>query len=79
MNNEIDLHGEDRKSAIIKLDEFLNDMIFLKEPNVRIIHGVGEGILRKTVLNYLHNDQRVLEYRIDFYNAGMTNVTSEKE
>ena len=68
----IDLHGEDSISAIVKTNEFLNDNIILKNKLIVVIHGVGKGILKKEIHKYLKNDKRVLNYRMDAFNPGMT-------
>ena len=58
--------------AIITVDEFINDLIRLKEAKGVIIHGVGTGILRREVSNYLKHDKRIKEYKLDFMNPGCT-------
>lgn len=68
----VDLHGMDRITAIITVDEFINDLIRLKEAKGVIIHGVGTGILRREVSNYLKYDKRIKEYKLDFMNPGCT-------
>ncbi len=69
---QLDLHGEDRISAKIKINSFLNDNCKLEIEEVAIIHGVGKGILKKEVLKMLRDDKRVLEYNIDCFNDGCT-------
>ena len=69
---EIDLHGEDRVGARIKVKNFLNENYKLGNSEVSIIHGVGEGILKKEVLNILKSDKRIEEYNIDMFNEGCT-------
>lgn len=68
----VDLHGMGRITAIITVDEFINDLIRLKEAKGVIIHGVGTGILRREVSNYLKYDKRIKEYKLDFMNPGCT-------
>lgn len=68
----VDLHGEDRISAIIKIDEFINDNIKLKNKLIVVIHGIGKGILKNEIHNYLKKDKRVLNYRLNIFNKGMT-------
>lgn len=68
----VDLHGMDRITAIITVDEFINDLIRLREAKGVIIHGVGTGILRREVSNYLKYDKRIKEYKLDFMNPGCT-------
>ncbi len=71
----IDLHGMDRSYAIFKVREFIDDCYKLKYQNIVIIHGIGEGILRNAVKEYLQKDKRVLEYKLDFMNPGCTLVS----
>ena len=71
---QLDLHGEDRVGAKIKLNTFLKDNYELGINEVAIIHGVGKGILKKEVLLFLKDDKRVLDYNIDCFNDGCTLV-----
>ena len=66
---KLDLHGEDRVNAIIKLDEFINENLILRNKNIVVIHGIGTGILKKTVHDYLKKDQRVKEYKLSINNG----------
>ena len=76
MNNlpSLDLHGEYAFSSEVLVKEFINDQISLHNKKVCIIHGIGEGILRKTVHEILKNDKRIKSYYIDFFNPGCTIV-----
>ena len=64
----------DREYAIFKVKEFIDECYKLKYENIVIIHGIGKGILAKTVNEYLKKDKRVLEYKLDFMNPGCTLV-----
>jgi len=68
----VDLHGMDRITAKIMVDEFISDLIKLKENKGVIIHGIGTGVLRKEVTDYLKHDKRIKEYKLDFMNPGCT-------
>lgn len=70
---KLDLHGEDRVNALIKVNEFIIENIKLKHKNIVIIHGIGAGILRKSVHDYLKKDKRVENYSLDI-NIGQTIV-----
>ena len=70
----IDLHGEDKVNALIKVDEFINDSIKLRHKYIIIIHGIGEGILKNIVHDYLKNDKRIEDYKLDI-NIGQTIVS----
>lgn len=68
----IDLHGEDRITAVIKTKEFINDNIILKNKLIVVIHGIGEGILKKEIHKYLKTEKKVKEYKLDLFNKGAT-------
>lgn len=70
----IDLHGEDRINALIKVDEFINDSIKLKYKKIVVIHGKGFWILKDAIHNYLKNDKRVDNYELDI-NIGQTIIS----
>lgn len=69
---KLDLHGEDRIGAKIKVKAFLDDNYKQGNEEVAIIHGIGKGILRKEVAFMLKNDKRISEYNIDCFNGGCT-------
>jgi len=75
----IDLHGEYAFSARELTKEFINDNILLKEKKLCIIHGIGQGILKKTVHEVLKQDKRIKKYYIDFMNPGCTIVEIKEE
>ena len=75
----LDLHGEYSFSSELLVKEFINDNILLHNPKICIIHGIGEGILRKTVHKILKEDKRIKEFSIDFFNPGCTIVEIKKE
>lgn len=68
----IDLHGENRINAIIRLDEFINDNIKLKNKLIVVIHGIGEGILKNEIHKYLRKDKRIKEFKLNVFNKGLT-------
>ncbi len=76
---QIDLHGLDRINARIVVNEFINDNYKIGIEEFAIIHGIGEGILRKEVQEILKKDKRVIEYCIDCFNFGTTLVRIEKK
>jgi len=62
-------------TSLVLVNEFINDNIKLKNKKIVLIHGKGTGILKKVIHEYLKNDKRVLEYKIDNLNDGITIVT----
>ena len=74
----IDLHGYDRDYARIKIKEFIEDQVKLKNKQIVIIHGNGTGVLKKVTQDVLRKNKYVEEYKIHNYNTGMTIVTLKK-
>lgn len=68
----IDLHGEDRISAIIKTKEFISDNQKLHNKLIVVIHGIGKNILKNEIHKYLKTDKRVLDYKLNIFNKGVT-------
>lgn len=70
----IDLHGLDRDSARVMIEDYIRINFKLKNEKFVIIHGVGEGILKKITHEILKKDKNVLEYAICYNNPGSTVV-----
>lgn len=70
----IDLHGDDRDTARIRIIDFIKDNIIMKNEKIEIIHGNGNGILRKITQNTLQKNKYVLEYKTSYFNRGSTIV-----
>ena len=70
----IDLHGEIGDFARIRINEFIEDNVKLKNNFIAIIHGKGMGILKKVTFETLKNNKYVDEYKICYFNDGMTLV-----
>ena len=61
----LDLHMFSPKDATSVVDEYLRACIEKGIYDVRIIHGKGKGVLRRTVHALLERHPDVLEFRID--------------
>lgn len=61
----LDLHMFSPKDASSVVDEYLRACIEKDIYDVRIIHGKGKGVLRRTVHALLERHPDVLEFRID--------------
>lgn len=70
----LDLHGEYQFSAKYLTEEFINDNIQLKNYMLCIIHGIGDGLVKKAVYEFLKTDKRVKKYKQDIFNPGCTIV-----
>ena len=73
--SEVNLVGKTSLEAITDLKYFLDQAIVGGLEEVRIIHGVGEGILLKAVREYLKKDKNVKEFRRGNYGEGGNGVT----
>ena len=70
----IDLHGFDRDSARVAVNDFVEENFFLKNEMIVIIHGIGTGIVKNEVHETLRCNKRVIEYKTDNFNSGCTIV-----
>lgn len=70
----IDLHGYDRESARVAVNDFILENILLNKKEILIIHGIGEGILKEIVHKELSKNKSVHEYKIANNNVGCTIV-----
>lgn len=76
---KIDLHGYDRDSARVMVNDFIDESYYLKFSEVVIIHGIGSGILKDTVSEVLRKNKKVKSYNIVGSNVGCTLVRLNKE
>ena len=53
--DELNLVGMRTTDALRKLEEFLDQAYLTNQREVRVIHGIGSGALRKAVHEYLGN------------------------
>ena len=74
-NYELNIIGKRYEEAMAYLDKFLDDAIVLGYPHVRIVHGMGTGVLRKGVRKMLDKNKHVVSYRDGGPNEGGLGVT----
>lgn len=70
----LDLHGFDRDSARVLINDFVEENFKLKNKYIVIVHGKGEGIIKKVTHDTLRVNKKVLEYHIVYNNIGSTIV-----
>lgn len=75
----LDLHGYDRDYARIKINEFIQDNVTMKNEFVVIVHGVGSGVLKKETSETLKRNKNVIEYQIFKGNIGCTIVKIQRK
>lgn len=71
----IDIRGLDSIDAIKTIDKYLDDAAIASYKSVMIIHGKGEGILRKQTLEFLKENPNVRSFRAGGHSEGGTGVT----
>lgn len=62
-SSEIHLRAMRAEDAIRELAKFVDDAVLAGLPQVRIVHGKGEGILRKMTQDFLRKDKNVENFR----------------
>lgn len=72
---ELNLIGCDATEAARRLDQYVGDAYLAGVPTVRIIHGKGSGILRKTVTELLQDHPLVESFRVADYREGGIGAT----
>ena len=72
---ELDLRGMDALEASAVLTNFLDNAFMANLTQVRIIHGKGTGVLRKTVHEELKHNKHVKKFRLGVYGEGEDGVT----
>lgn len=70
----IDLHGYDKESARVALNDFILESKILKNKEILIVHGIGMGIIKETIHCELSKNKDVLEYKLANNNVGCTIV-----
>lgn len=76
--SEINVVGKTSLEAVDEVERFIDQAIINGLEEIKIIHGVGEGILLKEIRSYLKTDKNVLEFRRGKYGEGENGVTIVK-
>lgn len=72
---EINVIGKRYEEAMALVDKFLDDALVLGYPHVRVIHGMGTGVLRKGIRKMLDKNKHVVSYRDGGPNEGGLGAT----
>ena len=70
----IDLHGYDRESARVMVNDFVDEAITMNYDEILIVHGIGSGIVKESVLDTLSKRRDILNYHVCGENIGCTIV-----
>lgn len=70
----LDLHGLDRDTARIYINDFIKDNYKMKCEYFIIIHGIGSGILKDITRKTLEKNKLVADFKVCYNNVGSTIV-----
>ncbi len=73
--SEIHLRAMRAEDAMQELERFVDDAVLAGLPQVRIVHGKGEGILRKATQDYLRRSRNIERFRDGEDGEGGAGVT----
>jgi DNA mismatch repair protein MutS2 len=72
--HEIDLHGYKTHTVAEALENTINRCVLEQVEVLKVIHGLGRGLLKEVVLKYLQTCQVVRHHQVDLKNPGVTFV-----
>ena len=75
---ELNIIGLTVLDAVPEIEAVIDSAVLANLEEVRIVHGMGTGKLRKGVHEYLRTDKRIAEFRLGKYGEGDTGVTIVK-
>ncbi len=77
-NMSIDVRGKRGEEALNEVRNYIDEAILLSVKEVNILHGKGDGILRKIIREYLSTIDEIKSYKnqsIEFGGDGITIVS----
>ncbi len=74
----LNVQGQNLDDALANVEKYLDDAFMAHLEEVTIIHGRGEGILKKGIHNMLKRHKQVKDFRKGSYNEGGEGVTIVK-
>ena len=75
---QLDLRGKRGEEALSEVDNWIDQAIMLGSPELRIVHGKGDGILRTLVRNHLRGYKQVASMADEHVERGGAGVTVVK-
>jgi DNA mismatch repair protein MutS2 len=71
----LDIRGKRGEEALIEVDNLVDDAILLGYPQLRIVHGKGDGILRNLIRNHIKQYKQVGKMTDEHPDRGGAGVT----
>jgi len=75
VSGEVDLRGMASDEAILELDQYIDNAVISGLESIRIIHGKGTGVLRKSVQAHLRTHRSISSFRLGTFGEGENGVT----
>jgi DNA mismatch repair protein MutS2 len=73
--NTLDVRGKRVEEVIPILDQFIDDALLLSQSELKILHGKGEGVLRKVVRDHLKKVKQVVSVADEHVERGGDGIT----
>ncbi len=75
VKTECNVIGKNTEEALMEVEDFLDGALLSNLQEVRIVHGMGTGTLRKRIGEYLRKHPHVESFRLGKYGEGESGVT----
>jgi len=75
ISNKIDIRGKRAEEAILMVEKFLDNAMIAGFSQLTILHGKGDGILRKVIRDYLRRMPFVAKYEDEHIESGGDGIT----
>jgi len=74
-DSTLDVRGKRVEEVGAVLDQFLDDAILLGQSELKILHGKGEGVLRKVIREQLKKTKQVASFKDEHVDRGGDGIT----
>ncbi|MFN8388728.1 MAG: Smr/MutS family protein [Bdellovibrionota bacterium] len=68
----LDLHGLAAHDAVVELERAIDQSLLKGIARIEVIHGIGEGVLKRAVEAYLSRCNHISAFKLDDRNPGTT-------
>lgn len=75
VKSSLDVRGKSLDSAMIDVGKYMDDAFVAGLKTVTVIHGKGDGILRKGIRDFLRENRNIVSFRAGSYGEGDEGVT----
>ena len=72
---EVDVRGMRTEDALGKIEQILDRAVMIGYPSLKIVHGKGDGILRKFIRDYLRKYNHVSRFEDEHADRGGDGIT----